>query len=265
MSHLVWYEILIVVVFASACAMAGALTLIQKIVLICREELRYGLPENLARLTSGVLGGLAGFGVAALGIYYYLYIALPESWIEWVGRSAYALILAASTAHLSVIVHVWKRIRVEEEALGSIPSASGAPTLLAQRQAGLGDLRTETDSYTDLKTRDDELITDLVGVIGEQLLAGHRALGRIPFYGYLGTVCGILLMAQELSRLDEATETFKVLRDMADGLTLAFKTTLIALLAYLPLRKCIDILMGRVGALERAWLAMRDDPGSEAN
>ena len=82
MTHLVWYEILIVVVFASACAMAGALTLIQKIVFICREELRYGLPENQARLTSGVLGGLAGFGVAALGIYYTLYIALPESWIR---------------------------------------------------------------------------------------------------------------------------------------------------------------------------------------
>ncbi len=265
MAHLAWFEILIVVVFASACAMAGALTLIQEIVSICREELRYGLPANHARLTSGVLGGFAGFGVAALGIYYYLYVALPESWIEWVGRSAYALILAASTAHLSVIVHAWRRIRVEEEALGSTPSASEALTLLACRQAGLRDLRTESDSFTDLKARDDELITDLIGVIGERLLSGHRALSRIPFYGYLGTVCGILLMAQELSRLDEATETFKVLRDMADGLTLAFKTTLIALLAYLPLRKCIDILIGRVGALERAWLAMRDDPGSESS
>ena len=258
MAHLVWYEILIVVVFASACAMAGALTLIQKIVLICREELRYGLAENQARLTSGVLGGLAGFGVAALGIYYYLYIALPESWIEWVGRSAYALILAASTAHLSVIVHVWRRIRVEEEALSSIPSASGAPTLLARRQAGLRDLRTESDSFTDLKARDDELITDLIGVIGERLLSGHRALNRIPFYGYLGTVCGILLMAQELSRLDEATETFKVLRDMADGLVLAFQTTLVALLAYLPLRKGYDMLLNRMSDLERKWLALRE-------
>ncbi len=263
MASLAWFEILITVVFVSVCAMAGALTLIQEMVSICREELRYGLPANRARLTSGVLGGLAGFGIAALGIYYYMYVALPESWIEWVGRSAYALIIAASTAHLSVIVHIWMRIRVEEEALRGAPSAPQPPTLLSRRRAGLKDLRQETHAYTDLKARDDELVTDLIGVIGERLLLGHRALSRIPFYGYLGTVCGILLMAQELSRLDEATETFKVLRDMADGLTLAFTTTLIALMAYLPLRKCIDILLGRIGALERAWLALRDDPGSE--
>ncbi|MDP6039621.1 MAG: MotA/TolQ/ExbB proton channel family protein, partial [Candidatus Latescibacteria bacterium] len=73
-----------------------------------------------------------------------------------------------------------------------------------------------------------------------------------------GTVCGILLMAQELTRLDEATETFKVLRDMAGGLVLAFQTTLVALLAYLPLRKAYDVLLNRISDLERKWLAMRE-------
>ncbi len=262
MENLTWFEILIAAVFVSACAMAGALTLIQEIVSICRDENRYGLPSNNANLKSGVLGGLAGLGVAALGIYYYMFVPPPQSWIEWVGRSSYALIVAASAAHLSLIIHIWVRIRAEERALSS-PAHHKEGALLSRRSAGLNDLKQTTDTYTDLKVRDDELITDLIGVIGERLLLGHRALSRIPFYGYLGTVCGILLMAQELARLDEATETFNVLRDMANGLTLAFKTTLVALLAYLPLRKCIDILLGRVGALERAWLALRDDRGSE--
>ena len=57
---------------------------------------------------------------------------------------------------------------------------------------------------------------------------------------------------------DEATESFKVLRDMADGLVLAFQTTLVALLVYLPLRKGADMLLTRLGQVERAWLAMRD-------
>ena len=65
-------------------------------------------------------------------------------------------------------------------------------------------------------------------------------------------------MARELSGLDEATETFQVLRDMAGGLVLAFQTTLVALLAYLPLRKGMDLLMNRVAALERSWLGLRD-------
>ena len=33
----------------------------------------------------------------------------------------------------------------------------------------------------------------------------------------------------------------------------------VALLAYLPLRKGMDLLMNRVAALERSWLGLRDD------
>ena len=263
MESLTRIEILTSILFISACAMAGALTLMQDMAAIGREEHRYGLPANHANLTSAALGGLAGLGIALLGIYYYMFVPPPQSWIEWVGRSSYALIVAASAAHLSLVVHMWMRIRAEEKALRSPATGHRLGTLLSRRNEGLKQLEYDTDTYTDLKARDDELIADLIGVIGERLLLGYRALSRIPFYGYLGTVCGILLMAQELARLDEATETFKVLRDMADGLTLAFKTTLIALLAYLPLRKCFDILLSRVGTLERAWLALRDEQGSE--
>ena len=263
MESLTRIEILTSILFISACAMAGSLTLMQDMAVIRREEHRYGLPAIHANLTSAALGGLAGLGIALLGIYYYMFVPPPQSWIEWVGRSSYALIVAASAAHLSLVVHMWMRIRTEEKALRSPATGRRQGTLLSRRNEGLKKLEHDTDTYMDLKARDDELVTDLIGVIGERLLLGHRALSRIPFYGYLGTVCGILLMAQQLAHLDEATESFKVLRDMADGLTLAFKTTLIALLAYLPLRKCFDILLGRVGALERAWLALRDEPGGE--
>jgi biopolymer transport protein ExbB/TolQ len=98
-------------------------------------------------------------------------------------------------------------------------------------------------------------------VFGERLLTIQRSLGRIPFYGYLGTVCGILMMSLELTRLNEATESFRVLRDMAGGLVLAFRTTLVALVAYLPLRKGVDAMANRLMDIERRWLAMRDAEG----
>ena len=82
---------------------------------------------------------------------------------------------------------------------------------------------------------------------------------RLPLYGYLGTVCGILLMAQELGRIDEASQTFKVLSSMATGLVLAFKTTLVALLAYLPLRKIIDLLINRLVEIEKLWRNQREE------
>ena len=68
-------------------------------------------------------------------------------------------------------------------------------------------------------------------------------------------------MAEELSKINEATETFKVLSSMAQGLVLAFQTTLIALLAYLPLRKVADYLMQRLAALEDDWSRLRDECG----
>ena len=127
-----------------------------------------------------------------------------------------------------------------------------------RRRAALKDLLRTGPSYADFRAQDDEVVAELLGVFGERLLAGQRALSRIPFYGYLGTVCGILLMAEKLTYLDEATESFRVLRDMAGGLALAFQTTLVALLAYLPLRKGVDVLLSRTAALERSWLALRD-------
>ena len=64
--------------------------------------------------------------------------------------------------------------------------------------------------------------------------------------------------AQELGKINEATETFKVLSSMATGLVLAFNTTLVALLTYLPLRKAADYLGQRLGALEEHWTRWRN-------
>ena len=112
-----------------------------------------------------------------------------------------------------------------------------------------------------MKTRDDEVLTEIVGVLGTPLLNARRDQTRLPFYGYLGTVAGILLMAEELGRINEATETFKVLASMATGLVLAFQTTLVALVAFLPLRKVADHLIQRLGAVEQRWLAAREETG----
>jgi hypothetical protein len=51
---------------------------------------------------------------------------------------------------------------------------------------------------------------------------------------------------------------------MAQGLVLAFQTTLVALVAFLPLRKATDYLVQRLGALEEQWTRVRDEVGREA-
>ena len=122
----------------------------------------------------------------------------------------------------------------------------------------MGNLRQEHRAYADIKSRDEEVLDELVSFLGDPLAHVRRDLTRIPLYGYLGTVCGILLTAQELSQIDEATETFKVLSAMAEGLVLAFKTTLVGLLTYLPLRKAADYMVQRLVTQEDAWARARD-------
>lgn len=252
-------EMLSVAAFAALSATAGAKVLMLKMGRILAEERRFDLGPVNSVLVSAAVGALAGLGLAAIAVYYYLFAANPAGVVEWIGRSSYVLVLAAAAGRLSVLIHVWRRLRAEPRYARSAQGEPREGTLSLRRRAGLEGLKQRGDRYTDLKSRDDALVEALVSVFGEPLLSGHRALSRIPYYGYMGTVCGILIMAQELTLLDEATETFQVLRDMAGGLVLAFQTTLVALLAYLPLRKASDALLNRVTALERSWLAWRDE------
>jgi biopolymer transport protein ExbB/TolQ len=251
-------ELLSSVLFWAVCAMAGALILMQRMEVICSYEKQYGLPSEYGNLIGAVAGGLAGAGVAGIIIYYYLFAPGGAGWVEWIGRMSYVLILAATMTHVMLLVHVWLRLDREDQALMENNKKNQKNTLTILRVQHVDMLRQSRDGYADLKARDDEALDDLMVVLGDRLFAGQRALTRIPFYGYLGTVCGILLMAEGLTNLDEATETFKVLRDMAGGLVLAFQTTLVALLTYLPLRKTFDVLLGRMADLERKWLAMRE-------
>ncbi len=248
MGGLHWAEMLSLVLFWAVCAVAGALILMQHAATVCRYEKQFGL--TAFTWIGPVIGGVAGAGMAGIGIYFYFFAPPAGGWVEWVGRSSYALILGSSAAHLVTLIHFWRRLNAENNAQPD--------TLTARRKQQAERLRHSRENYADLKARDDDAIDDLLAVFGDRLLTAQRALNRIPFYGYLGTVCGILLMAEELTLLDEATETFKVLRDMAGGLVLAFQTTLVALLAYLPLRKGYDVLLSRMSDLEREWLGMRD-------
>ena len=165
----------------------------------------------------------------------------------------------ADTARLRTSPNPWVGAVVVADGRIVARGATEPPGGVHAERTALDEALRTHPSYADLRARDDEAVETLVAVFGERLLMGQRALNRVPFYGYLGTVCGILLMAQELTHLDEATETFRVLRDMAGGLVLAFQTTLVALLAYLPLRKAFDLLLTRVADLERSWLALREE------
>ena len=132
-------------------------------------------------------------------------------------------------------------------------------TLSVKRQGRWRALRQRYRHDVDLRAHDDDVVGELIGVLGTPLLNARRDQSRIPFYGYLGTVCGILLMARELGGINEATETFRVLQSMAVGLVLAFQTTLVALVAFLPLRKVTDLLAQRLDTIEESWLRSRDD------
>lgn len=257
MNGINWAELLVGGLFCVVCAMLGALLLMQRIQDVCREEGDYGLQSGSSPAISAGIGGAAGLGVGLLYAYYYLLAPPASGVVEWMGRTAYALVIGASAGHASVLVHLWRRVAAEAGDLDGSGGAQGA-TLTLMRRSELAETRSAATSRAELNARDEEQMDDLVRVFGDRLLTVQRSLNRIPFYGYLGTVCGILLMAQELTRLDEATETFRVLRDMAGGLVLAFQTTLVALLAYLPLRKGSDILVTRMAGLERRWQAMRD-------
>ncbi len=258
MGKITWLEMLSASVFAAVAAMAGARVLMLKMERILQEENRFNLAPTSSTLMSALVGAVAGLVIASIAIYYYLFATNSASFVEWIGRSSYVLVAAASAGHLIVLIHVWIRLEAEERDVQNTGKGPQRATLSLQRRASLEDLKGKSDLYSELKLRDDESVEELVNVFGEPLLNGQRALSRIPFYGYLGTVCGILIVAQELTRLDEATETFQVLRDMAGGLVLAFQTTLVALLAYLPLRKVFDSLLGRIAALERSWVELRD-------
>jgi len=256
MGGLNWVELLSSVLFWAVCAMAGALILMQRMESICKYETQYGLPSGQSNLIGAIVGGLAGAGVAGIAIYFYFFAPSAAGWVEWTGRLSYVLILSASAAHIVVLVHIWLRLEDENQAL--MKSESQTDTLSQLRSQQVRSIRQSRDGYADVKARDDESLDELLSVFSDRLMTGQRALSRIPFYGYLGTVCGILLMARGLTNLDEATETFRVLRDMAGGLVLAFQTTLVALLAYLPLRKVFDVLLNEMADLERKWLAMRE-------
>lgn len=249
------------VLFAAACMVTGSLWLLYRARGISRGERLYGLTTPYLPQIAAAIGALGGL-VIALAILYFASVTSRFSPIEWVGRASYVLVAGASAGHLLVLMrtghHLWR-----EQRAWNHPRGPGDGSLGHRRLRILEELRREHRHALDLRSRDDELVEELVSVLGNGLLNVRRDLSRIPFYGYLGTVCGILLMAKELGGINEATETFQVLSSMAKGLVLAFQTTLVALLAFLPLRKVTDYMMERLGHLEDDWTRARHEPVGE--
>ena len=249
------------VLLVLACGLSGSLAFLYRGRRMRLRDQAYGLSipylPHLAAVIGGIAGGIIG-GIAT----YYLSLNQQGNPIEWIGRFSYVLITWAGGGHLFSLAHSGLLL-VREERGWEQSRGSGKGILGKRRREVLAQLRQRYRHYIDLKTRDDELVDELVGVLGNPLLNVRRDLSRIPLYGYLGTVCGILLMAQELSQIDEAAQTFKILGSMAGGLVLAFKTTLVGLLTYLPLRKTTDYFVQRVGILEDSWIHLREEEGQK--
>lgn len=250
-----WLSLLTAVLFAVACAATGAVLFLWRARRLRAGEAAYGIATprlpHLASATGALTGATVGFVVL-----YYAAAATHFDLVEWIGQFSYVLIAASSGGQFFILLRLHLLIRREELAWGPRPPAD---TLGARRRERLGALRSRSRTYIELKARDDEALEEIVGVLAAPLLNARRDQSRIPFYGYLGTVCGILLMAQELGRISEATEAFKVLRFMAGGLVLAFGTTLVALVAFLPLRKAADYLVQRLAAVEDGWRGAREE------
>lgn len=239
-----------------ACGLTGSLALLHRARQLRLQEQPYGIATPHLQHLAALLGAAAGLVIGGLMLYY-LSFERRDNAVEWIGRASYFLIAGASGGQVLVLVRTLLLLRREERAWkrGQV----GGGTLGSQRVRALEDLRRHYRLYLDLANRDERVVDELIGVLGNPLLAVRRDLPRLPFYGYLGTVCGILLMAQDLGRIDEASQTFEVLSAMASGLVLAFRTTLVGLLAYLPLRKAVDYLLQRLGELEDAWERLRDE------
>ena len=238
------------------CALSGSYWKLRRARRMRRRDHDYELDlPHLQYIGSGI-GALTGIVIGGLGAYY-LALNQEASTFAWIGRLSYVLITWAAGGHLLSLVYIGLHLYREEQAWAR-QGGPGRGTLGARRIHQMGNLRREHRAYADIKSRDEEVLDELVSFLGDPLAHVRRDLTRIPLYGYLGTVCGILLTAQELSQIDEATETFKVLSAMAEGLVLAFKTTLVGLLTYLPLRKAADYMVQRLVTQEDAWARARD-------
>ena len=251
-----WPAIFAGILVVLACGASGALVLLRRARILRAEEEKFDLHTPHLNHFAAALGAVTGLGIGGIGVYFLALNSVVDL-IEWIGRFSYILVVGASGAHVLVLGNALLALRREERAFGT---KNGPPmgTLTKFRIEALLHFRREHKHYSDLKTRDEAAVDQYVNFLGNPLLHVRRDLARVPFYGYLGTVCGILLMAQDLGKITEATETFRVLSSMAGGLVLAFQTTLVALLAYLPLRKVTDRLIQRVEALEESWRSLRD-------
>ena len=251
-----WLSILAAALFVLACGASGGLVLLHRARRIRVLEQRQGIVTPHLPQIASAIGVIAGI-VMSCTILHFAAGTTHFVVIEWIGRGSYLLVTGAAAGHLLILVRTV--IHLIEEENGWV--RKGGPlkgTLGHQRLRALQRFRRQHVHYIDLKTRDEQTLEELVGTLGTPLLNARNDLTRIPFYGYLGTVCGILLMAQQLSYINEATEPFKVLSSMSEGLVLAFRTTLVSLLAYLPLKKATDYLIRRLGRLEDAWIEVRD-------
>ncbi len=253
-----WLTVLLGVLLVAACSVTGSVLLLFRARRLGAWERGYSVSTpHLPRIATAI-GALAGVIIGVL-ILYFAEDSHRFNLIEWIGRGSYLLVAGASSGHILILLRTGLHLVREEKAWNAGTDRAQGGTLSHRRIRQLQSLRRTHRHYIDLKTRDDQVVDELVGVIGTPLMNTRHDLSRIPFYGYLGTVCGILLMAEEIGHINEATETFKVLRSMARGLVLAFQTTLVALLAFLPLRKAADYLIRRVGRLEEAWNRALDE------
>ncbi len=255
-----WLIVVIGVLLVLAGGISGSLLQMQRARRLNQRDSARGVRIAHLKYMAAGIGALAGLIIGALAAYY-LSLNQRADVIAWVGRFSYALIAWSAGGHILTLLHIGLHIFREEEALKAGKSP-GRATLAARRIVQLEALRSEHRHYIDFKSRDDEVMDDLIGFFVEPLLNARRDMARLPLYGYLGTVCGILLMAQELGQIDEASQTFKILSSMAEGLALAFKTTLVALVSYLPLRKAADYLLQRATSIESVWLRMREGGGA---
>lgn len=252
-----WLSILVAVLFAFTCGATGGVLFLHRARRIRNEESHYGVCTPHLPCVATTIGAVTGTVVGFLALYFASYSSGFDL-VALIGRASYLLVVGSVGVQLLTLGRIFVLVRRELAGWRRKPAPG---TLGVKRLERWRQLRQQYRHDVDLRAHDDDVMGELIGVLGTPLLTARRDQSRIPFYGYLGTVCGILLMARELGGINEATETFRVLQSMAVGLVLAFQTTLVALVAFLPLRKAADLLAQRLDRVEEHWLRLRDEDG----
>ena len=110
--------------------------------------------------------------IGGVGVYY-LSLNQHANVIELIVLFSYVLVAAASGGHLLVLVTTTLNL-LREEAAWKNKRGPAKNTLGRRRLEAYGNMERQQGRYLDLKSRDEAVVDELIGVLGNALLGARR-------------------------------------------------------------------------------------------